>query len=402
MIACIKYIISVFFLAFVCVSCSETNQVNTGESLSSALYLRIDTISSNIGDNTDVYVFNASGSNAGYFHHKALNVERAPGYVKMSMPSGIWNLVLVGCSESDISSLLTFPVFSAERSGLLMWQTQPEGGLLPDVPEIRTALIDNLTINADQTHTTSASLIRNVAKVRVVLEDGVGFTRGNGHTVSLKNVPTSLSWNGGLYPDKDNPVVSSVPMTKAITFSESSEQGHLKSDTVDFIIPAHKSVSPADISTHKITLAVNFERSSGYAFSKEVEIETVPKSNSILLLSLIANGRMDIKVNIQDWNTVSSHIDLQMFDFSLLENNGTIASYQMNMKQERNWWMTLEDTQNFEFVDDAVTLGQFTASPVNIQVRRKTGGAAMSTKLNLIIAGFDGLYQQYDVTDLYK
>lgn len=402
MAARVKYIISVFFFSFLCFSCSDENQGNSEEPFSSALYLRVDTISSDIGTNTDVYVFNAQGANVDYFHHKVLNMERFPGYMKMNIPSGTWNFVLVGCVESDIRSNLTYPAFSAAKSKLLMWQTLPENGVLPDVPEIRTSLIGNLTINTNEMHSVSASLERNVAKVRVVLGDGVGFAAGARHTVSLKDVPTCLSWSGGLYPDKDNPIVSNVPMTKTITFSESQVRGHMLSDTVDFIIPAHKQASSADISTHKIKLAVNFEKLSGYLFSKEVEIQTVPKSNCILLLTLTATGGIDVKVDIQDWKTVSSNPDLQLFDFSSIGNTGNLATYCMDMKQERNWWVTLDDTENFEFVDDVVTLGQFTASPVNIEVRRKTGGAAMSTKLNLFVSGFDGLYQQYDVVNLVK
>ncbi len=399
----IKYIISILILSLIYFSCDDKSNGSDEEIFSRALLLRLNAISGNISNYTDVYVFNAQVPNANYFHHKVLNVERTSEYLKMSIPTGTWNFILVGCNDSNIQEQLVYPTASEERSRLLMWRTIPQNGILPDVPEIRMALIDGLSITANTDQTASALLERNVAKVRVVLGDGIGFAMGAENTVSLLDVPTSLSWDGSLYPDKDHPEVSSAPMTKSITFTASTTTpGHAVSDTVDFIIPAHKSKSETDVSTHKIRLSVNFKRLSGSDFSKTVEVNTVPKDNHILLLTLTAKGGLEIKTEILDWTTVSSKYEAQLFSFSQTGNTGTLATWKMEMKQERNWWVTLEDTGNFEFVDGTATFGQFTPSPVTIQVRRKTGGTTMSTKLNLFISGFDGLYEQYDVTDLVQ
>jgi len=398
----IKYIVSIVILLSACYACNNEGDEVVGEIVPDGLELRFGVVSDNIRNYTDIYVFNGQAPNEDYFNHKVLNVIREDDLLKMDMLVGKWNFVLVGCSDMDIRSKLISPAIAIPqaRPGLPMWRTIPSGGLLPDVPEIRTGLKDGYTIVQDGTHKTEVSLDRNVAKVRVVLADGVGFKTGAGHTFSLKNVPTTLAWNGSLYPLRDSPEVASAPMTKAVSFSDSETQGHQKSDTIDFIIPAHRSTSLTDISTHKITFAVDFITAGGTHFIKEIEVPTAPKNNVIMLLNVTAKGGVEVKVDIKEWATVYSSNSLDMYTLESVSNTGTLATFSMNMKQERNWWVTLEDADNFEFVDGNATFGQLTTLPMDIQVRRKTAGVAMSTKLNLYISGFDGLREQYDIANL--
>lgn len=397
----VKYAVLAFSLLLSYSSCSNEEVIADNEIVKNGIQLRGAGVSENIRQYSELYAFNGQSPNLDYFNHMPLNIERTSEYLKMDMLVGKWNFVLVGCNEMDIRSLLKAPQFTFAKSDMPMWVTQPSGGLLPDVPEIRTALIDGVTIVKDQSHEATAVLDRNVAKVRLVLKDGVGFKLGGGHTFSLINVPTSLSWSGGLYPNKTNPTTTSSPMTKAATFHESEDQaGHQQSDTIDFIIPAHKSLSVGDISTHKISVGVKLITAGGTDYINEVEIPIVPQDNKILEISLIAKGGIEVKVDVKDWATVYSTNNIDLYTMTLSGNSGYVATYTMNMKQERNWWVTLEDPTNFEFVDESVTFGQKTVSPVNIQVRRKTAGAALSTKLNLFISGLDGSKEQYDITGL--
>ncbi|MDR2955395.1 MAG: FimB/Mfa2 family fimbrial subunit [Prevotella sp.] len=399
-----KHIVLMLLLLFLSYSCANEDNGMSEEIVPEGLQLKFGDVSDNIRNYTDIYVFNGQDPKINHFNYKVLNVERSGNNLKMDMKVGMWNLVLVGCNEIDIRSKLISPVRypSIKRDELPMWRTTPENNILPDVPEIRTALLDGVEILHNQDKDTQASLDRNVAKVRVVLADGVGFQIGAGHTFSLKNVPTTLAWDGSLYP-KDAPETTSYAMTKAVSFSASEDiQGHQKSDTIDFIIPAHRSSSPEDISTHRITLGVNFITAGGQNFVRDIEIQTVPKTNKILLLNLTAKGGVEVKVDVKDWVTVYSSNSLDMYTIERISNTSTMATYRMNMKQERNWWVTLEDTDNFEFVDESRTFGQLTASPVDIQVIRRTAGGALSTKLNLHISGFDGLREQYDITDLVQ
>lgn len=402
----IKYIVSIFILCLISYACSneENEAISEDEVVRNGLQLKFGEVSDNIRNYTDIYVFNGEGAKANFYKYKIYDVARVGNNLKMDVLAGKWNIVLVGCNELDIRQKLIQPAVPTpkERKDLPMWQTVNVGNNLPDVPEIRTALINGIQIVKDQNHNAQASLERNVAKVRVVLADGVGFKIGGGHTVSLKNVPTTLAWDGSLYPGRDIPTITSYPMTKSATFSASTIQGHQKSDTIDFIIPAHRSTSPTDISTHKITLGVDFITAGGVSFKKDVVLQTVPKNNKILLVNVTAKGGVEVAIDIKDWETVVSTNNLDMYSLTSDSNTGTIATFKMNMKQERNWWVTLEDPVNFEFVDGSSSFGQLTTTPVNIQVKRKTAGAAMSTKLNLYISGFDNLREQYNVTNLTR
>lgn len=351
-------------------------------------------------NNSEIYVFNGQEPKLDYYHHKVLNVVRTPEYLKMKMPEGKWNAVIVGCNESNIHPLLMMPEFSAPKAQIPMWVTQPVNNLLPEVPQIRTALVNGLVIKEDRVENAIASLDRNVAKVRVVLKDGVGFKVGGEHRFLLKKVPTSLSWDGSLHPNKTNPTVSTLPMSKAVKLFVASEAGHQKSDTIDFIIPAHKSLNVNDTTTHKIVLGMKLTTIGSTIFEKDVVINTVPKNNKVLLVNLTAKGGVEVSVDVADWTTVSSSDNLEMYKMVLKSNDTKVAKYAMSMLQERNWWVTLDDTDNFEFTDTSITFGQLTNNPVNIEVRRKTSGQARSTNISLHIDGLNGLVEKFSITNL--
>lgn len=351
-------------------------------------------------NNSEIYVFNGQEPKLDYYHHKVLNIERTPEYLKMKMPEGQWNAVIVGCNEVNIHSLLNMPEFVGTKSQMPMWVTQPANNLLPEVPQIRTALVDGLIIKEDRVENASATLDRNVAKVRVVLKDGVGFKVGGQHNFLLKKVPTSLSWDGSLHPNKNNPTISSLPMSKSVRLFAAEQAGHQKSDTIDFIIPAHKSKSATDTTTHKIVLGMKLTTIGSTVFEKDVIINTVPKDNKVLLVNLTAKGGVEVAIEVADWKTVSSTESLEMYKMILKSNDSKVAKYAMSMLQERNWWVTLDDTDNFEFTNTSTTFGQKTNSPVNIEVKRKTSGQTLSTSLNLHVDGLNGLVEKFSIKDL--
>lgn len=395
-------------LLFVCISCSQDENfasTDTNEVVSDGLQLKLQNVSDYIKNYTDIYVFNGGSTKTNYYHHTALNVERSDSVLKTDMPIGTWNLTLVGCREENIRSSLISPATSnpVVRKKLPMWRTIADPtGVLPDVPEIRTAVIDGVSIVQNGMTNVSASLDRNVAKVRVVVNDAVGFQEGGGHSFSLKDVPTTLSWDGSLYPDKDNPEVSSYPMTKSFKLKDADASGHLCSDTVDFIIPAHKSTTTADTTTHKIRLAVNLLMTGGTILSREFEVQHTPKDNRILLLNLTANGSVTLTTSVKDWSRVISSNVFDMYTMYLVSNDGTTATFSMNMQQDRTWRVALEDSYNFEFDDSSTISGGYTDEPVYIKVKRKTAGEALSTVLNLYVSGFDNLYEQYATNDLIQ
>ncbi|MCC8152848.1 MAG: hypothetical protein LIP01_00695, partial [Tannerellaceae bacterium] len=193
-----KYL-GLLLLLCIVFACSQDDSKGSFDDNYKQQLVRFDvrSISDNLKNNIDVYVFNgAAGVDYDYFNHKVLNIERTEDSLKMRMPVGEWNLVLVGCSESDIRSSLTAPTILNDKSSIVMWETKPQGGYLPDVPEIRTALIDGVEILENQTTEKSALLERNVAKVRVVVVESYGLdntTSGVEHYVTLNDVPTALA-----------------------------------------------------------------------------------------------------------------------------------------------------------------------------------------------------------------
>lgn len=397
-----KYTFGLFALLFSLFSCNSEQVIDdTSAIVASSAQVRVllSTEDASVGY-PEIYVFNGQLPKLDFYHHQILDMVRTPEYLKMKMPQGVWNAVIVSCNESNIHSQITKPEFNTSKSDMPMWVTQPAGGLLPEVPQIRTALVDGLVIDEDRIQNASAILERNVAKVRVVLKDGVGFRTEGAHTFSLKNVPTSLSWDGSLYPNKSNPTTSVHPMTKSVRLFSSQQEGHQRSDTIDFIIPAHKSLSVADTTIHKLTLGMKLMTLGATTFEKEVTIATVPKNNKVLLLNLTAKGGVEVAVEVAEWTTVSTTETTEMYKMSLLSADSKTAKYAMTMIQERNWWVTLADTDNFEFTETSRTFGQQTYTPASIEIRRKTSGQPLSTTLNLHIDGLQGLVEKYNVADL--
>lgn len=397
-----KYTFWLFTLLFSFLSCSSeqvTDDMSAIVSSSAEVKMLLSTTDASVGY-PEIYVFNGQVPKLDFFHHKVLEVTRTPDFLKMKMPQGNWNAVILSCNEANIHAHITKPEFNIVKSEMPMWVTQPINGILPEIPQIRTALVDGLVISENITQNASAVLERNVAKVRIVLKDGVGFRTDGSHTFSLKKVPTTLSWSGSLYPNKDTPTASAHPMTKSVRLFSSQLEGHQQSDTIDFIIPAHKSLNANDTTTHKIVLGMKLETLGSTIFEKEVTIATVPKNNKVLLLNLTAKGGVEVSVDVEDWTTIASTETPEMYKMSLLSSNSKSAKYAMSMMQERNWWVTLGDTDNFEFTDASKTFGQQTAIPATIEIQRKTGGQPLSTTLNLHVEGLDGLVAKYNVTDL--
>lgn len=402
----IKKILTYCFIAspFCFYSCNNHDMLDNSESdsIPSQRYEVLLKSSNALEDYSEVYVFNGQTPRLDFFHHQVLEILKTSGFLKMKMPEGKWNAVIVGCNESNIKDKIQKPSFVASKAAMPMWVTQPINGLLPEVPEIRTALINGLTIEANSNKEINASLERNVAKVRVVLKDGIGFKVDGTHAFLLKKVPTTLAWDGSLFPNKKEPATSNVAMKKEVRFYASSVQGHQKSDIVDFIIPAHKSLNAADTTTHKLVLGLEFTTAGSTLFKKDIIVQTVPKNNQILLLNVTAKGGVEVSVDVQEWKTVTSTDSPSFYEMSLLNSDSKVVIFQMKMLQERNWWLSLEDKENFEFENAYVAFGQITESPVTIKVRRKTAGGARSTKLNLFVEGILDPIETFTINNLIQ
>ncbi|WOF14847.1 FimB/Mfa2 family fimbrial subunit [Butyricimonas paravirosa] len=150
--------------------------------------------------NTLVYLFDGDGGDAGRFNQKVQRVTYAPDRLSMTVAAGTWNIALV-TANTDFSGGLIQPMRSAAREDLKMWETRTSGGVLPSMPELRTANIDGQLVIGGQDNSVPGTTIlsRNVALVKVVIADAGGLDVNGTHNFALKDVPTTLNWEGGLF-----------------------------------------------------------------------------------------------------------------------------------------------------------------------------------------------------------
>ena len=87
-----------------------------------------------------------------------------------------------------------------------LWETTPSGDVLGSVPEIRTGFIQAQRVVANQNNVSSETVLltRNVAQVKVLIADAAGLDINGVHSFELKKVPTTINWDGGLYPSLKN------------------------------------------------------------------------------------------------------------------------------------------------------------------------------------------------------
>lgn len=305
----IREYISLFisFLLLIFTSCKEDSLAE--ETQKSSLKMQMRTVSSSLVDNTSIYVFDTNNK----FIEKKLNVIHLDGVLTTSMKVGSWNLALLA-SNIDISNNIILPSYQGLMSSSPMWKTKEtsDGQFLSQTPaELRYASMPNTEIVKDITTYKNTTLNRNVAKIQVILKAHSGFDPVSAGTnqysfVELLDVPTTLSWDGKLYPNKTNPEMSDKPIREYFKFD-----GNEKADTITFIVPAHRGLDAFelqhnDTTTHKLKLRASMPlKGKAYYGKGAVTIPYVPKINSITQVSITLraepNTLLDIKITVKDW-----------------------------------------------------------------------------------------------------
>lgn len=311
-------ILLAYLLPLLIFACTDDKEApNTTKGNPSLTFVMTKSLGSIIG-NTQVYLFDGEGADAGQFRQKVPDITYGADRLTMSVAAGKWDFMLVS-ADRDISRQVIQPVRGQARSALKMWETHPSGGVLPSMPELRTAYLAGQQVIANQanTATETALLARNAALVKVEIADAGGLDVNGTHTLKLTNVPTTLNWEGGLYPDKNNPAVSTAPMTGTFTVrNKTSESGHQYSDALSFIIPAHKgsdylNSSPVDTTTSHLKLSVDLACEGGTRFQKtDVVIPRVPRANATLLVRIFLEGKLDVSTDILNWEDKALDADL--------------------------------------------------------------------------------------------
>ena len=269
-------------------------------------------------DNIQIYMFNGeNNANRGIFRRKLLQIERNGNILTANnVPAGTWDLTLVTAQGDAEMNRLTDPLVGRFRKNEVMLELTPQGGVLPQAPEIMTGRVAGQLIQPNQTNSgPDTDLSRNVAMVRVVIKDPKGYSTTGPHKLTLGNIPTRLNWQGELMPDKTTPVTSGsgVGMTGEFTITDTGG-GAQECDTLNFIVPAHKGsdfmlASPADTTTCKLDISVDLKTPTGNYVKGPVEIPITPKANKILVVTLIpTDAKLDVRFAVTPWNYKQNNI----------------------------------------------------------------------------------------------
>ena len=311
-----RYLFLVVFVFLI--ACADGNQTIVFDPGSTSLTLNMTKSDAPIINNSSVFVFDGNGANIDQFNHKIQRISYEEDKLFMPVIAGVWNITIVTANR-NIEDRIIQPVRGHDRRSMRLWKTVPSGNEINSVPELRTGFIQAQRIVADQLNECSETILlaRNVALVKVVIEDAAGLDVNGLHSFQLTDVPTTLNWDGGLYPDKNTPEISLHPMKGVFAIrDELSNPGHQKSDTLMFIIPAHKgqdflTASPEDTTTSKLKFSVDLACAGGTRFQKtNIEIPRVPRVNGILLVRLYVGGKVEVTTEIQDWKDVAVDADL--------------------------------------------------------------------------------------------
>lgn len=239
--------------------------------------------------------------------------------------AGFWDLVMVSGAGADFS-----PPLSTQSAGASLMYTYNPGAVQLDgskskAHEIWHRALRLPEIVADISNNAACAVTRNVTMIKVVVDRGVDIsTSATDHTFELHGVPDKISWAGtllrtvspGVYQTSTSaPDVLTQPLTGRFTFVDNGavETGTYKSDTLTFIVPAHreadfwanattKNNNVKDTLTHKMSVAVSFTKASGGKFTKTVQIPIAATCNNILLLKLkMEDVNLEIIPSVTPW-----------------------------------------------------------------------------------------------------
>lgn len=321
------------------VSCSrdylEPAPVNTGEEL--RLSLGSSTISTTesdaILDGMRLYSFAqvgiaGSGNNGSinsHFHHMVAGITHVAGSMHLitnQMRTGRWDLAMIAPQGAD----LTLPIAAKPAGQLLMYTFDPalNNG---NAHQFYYRFHRLPEVTADSNHSVSTGISRNVAKVQIVVDRAVDVSTDSRaiHTIQLNKVPSRISWagtllktnQGGYQTDvSDFDMLPDGTLTGDVTFSHATEEGTFKSNTLEFIIPAHRgtdfwdtdgvtqNLASTDTIKQKMEVVVSFTKASGGVFTKTAVIPVVARCNSILVAHLkMQDTNLEIITNVDPWTT---------------------------------------------------------------------------------------------------
>lgn len=273
----------------------ESNQVN-------------DIFTKKIIDNTRLFLF---GKNESVFDSEILNLNKGDRSISCKIKEGNWNLAIVSLNNSN---LLKTPDKGSSADKQLLYEYKPviqENKKSSDAEEIFSSFIELPRINKDASQTASASIVRNVAKVEIKINNILGNinTDSPDNYIYLHKVPSKISYTGDLLPDAVTPETLSSPLQAPVQIMTQGNKLH--AEKVVFIIPANKGdISGINVISHKMILSVHLKKKDGSFYKSEKEIPLPAKCNEILSVNVDINAGLDISANIHPWIEENHDIDI--------------------------------------------------------------------------------------------
>lgn len=321
-----------------CAACSDSgddfadsvapeNKVNPGQ-----MVIRLGRTLSRSYDlaaNTRLFQFHADSvslGNGAFVEEPALT-PLGDDSLTFNLGEGVWNFSLVSSREPLEEGTIQEPEYGKRAQDCPMFSMTSEGGTLQSAPEIYTALVDNFRFSGkwqvtkpdlnidefvpDRHYTVDAQMLRNMAKIVVHFKSSEDLDPSKQQLFTITNVPTTLDWRGGLYPDKNNPEISAQPLRGAfdVHYETTPEANKTVSDQVfEYIIPAHRGLdysasAPVDTTTSLLRLNVDFTcLDETHVVKNNIVLGYAPRVNGVYDIYVSYNKRkLNVEAQILPW-----------------------------------------------------------------------------------------------------
>lgn len=321
-----------------CAACSDSgddfadsvapeNKVNPGQ-----MVIRLGRTLSRAYDlaaNTRLFQFHADSvslGNGAFVEEPALT-PLGDDRLTFNLGEGVWNFSLVSSREPLEDGTIQAPEYGKRAQDCPMFSMTSEGGTLQSAPEIYTALVDNFRFSGkwqvtdpdhnidefvpDRDYTVDAQMLRNMAKIVVHFKSSEDLDPSKQQLFTITNVPTTLDWRGGLYPDKNNPEISAQPLRGAfdVHYETTPEANKTVSDQVfEYIIPAHRGLdysasAPVDTTTSLLRLNVDFTcLDETHVVKNNIVLGYAPRVNGVYDIYVSYNKRkLNVEAQILPW-----------------------------------------------------------------------------------------------------
>lgn len=321
-----------------CAACSDSgddfadsvapeNKVNPGQ-----MVIRLGRTLSRSYDlaaNTRLFQFHADSvslGNGAFVEEPALT-PLGDDRLTFNLGEGVWNFSLVSSREPLEEGTIQEPQYGKKAQDCPMFSMTSEGGTLQSAPEIYTALVDNFRFSGkwqvtdpdhnidefvpDRDYTVDAQMLRNMAKIVVHFKSSEDLDPSKQQLFTITNVPTTLDWRGGLYPDKNNPEISAQPLRGAfdVHYETTPEANKTVSDQVfEYIIPAHRGLdysasAPVDTTTSLLRLNVDFTcLDETHVVKNNIVLGYAPRVNGVYDIYVSYNKRkLNVEAQILPW-----------------------------------------------------------------------------------------------------